>query len=154
MKADFFFAGVPSIEDKIEQEIRNTKVASAKVAFDTVRILGGLSLGSRTEKAIASMPFCWGISLPKSGSEWCWVRSRVEKRPARYRDPKPRNPKILEKNSKITSRAPTPNSLKRNSIFGAFLVFLSFFEEFGVGARGVVFECFSRIFGFRGFGSL
>ena len=37
MKADFFFAGAPTIENKIEQKIQNTKVASAKVAFDTVR---------------------------------------------------------------------------------------------------------------------
>ena len=35
-KADFFFAGAPTIENKIEQKIQNTKVASAKVAFDTV----------------------------------------------------------------------------------------------------------------------
>ena len=37
VKADFFSAGVPTIENKIEQRIQNTKVASAKVAFDTVR---------------------------------------------------------------------------------------------------------------------
>ena len=37
-KADFFFAGAPTIENKIEQTIQNTKVASAKVAFDTVRL--------------------------------------------------------------------------------------------------------------------
>ena len=37
VKADFFFAGAPTIENKIEQKIQNTKVASAKVAFDTVR---------------------------------------------------------------------------------------------------------------------
>ena len=36
-KADFFFAGAPTIENKIEQKTQNTKVASAKVAFDTVR---------------------------------------------------------------------------------------------------------------------
>ena len=36
VKADFFFAGVSTIENKIEQNIQNTKVASAKVAFDTV----------------------------------------------------------------------------------------------------------------------
>ena len=35
-KADFFFAGAPTIENKIEQKIQNTKVASTKVAFDTV----------------------------------------------------------------------------------------------------------------------
>ena len=34
------FAGVPTIEKKIEQKILNTKVASAKVAFDTVRKKG------------------------------------------------------------------------------------------------------------------
>ena len=37
VKADFFFVGAPTIENKIEQKIQNTKVASAKVAFDTVR---------------------------------------------------------------------------------------------------------------------
>ena len=37
VKADFFFAGVPTIENEIELKIQNTKVASAKVAFDTVR---------------------------------------------------------------------------------------------------------------------
>ena len=44
VKADFFFAGVPTIENKIEQKIQNTKVASAKVAFDTVRVLRKISL--------------------------------------------------------------------------------------------------------------
>ena len=39
VKADFFSAGVPTIENKIGQKIQNTKVASAKVAFDTVRLL-------------------------------------------------------------------------------------------------------------------
>ena len=39
VKADFFFAGAPTIENKIEQKIQNTKVASAKVAFDTVRFI-------------------------------------------------------------------------------------------------------------------
>ena len=33
-KADFFFAGAPTIENKIEQKTQNAKVASAKVAFD------------------------------------------------------------------------------------------------------------------------
>ena len=37
VKADFFFAGVPTTEEKIEQQIQNAKVASAGVAFDTVR---------------------------------------------------------------------------------------------------------------------
>ena len=41
VKADFFFAGVPTIENKIEQKTQKTllmsKVASAKVAFDTVK---------------------------------------------------------------------------------------------------------------------
>ena len=32
-----FFAGAPTIENKIELKIQNTKVASTKVAFDTVR---------------------------------------------------------------------------------------------------------------------
>ena len=36
-KADFFFAGAPTIKNKFEKQIQNTKVASAKVAFDTVR---------------------------------------------------------------------------------------------------------------------
>ena len=41
VKAGFFFsAGVPTIENRIEQKIQNTKVASAKVAFDTVPING------------------------------------------------------------------------------------------------------------------
>ena len=39
VKADFFFARAPLIENKIEQRIQNTKVASAKVAFDTVQLL-------------------------------------------------------------------------------------------------------------------
>ena len=34
-------------------------------------------------------------------------KSSVEKRAANYRDPKPRNPKLLEKNSKITPRTLT-----------------------------------------------
>ena len=38
----------------------------------------------------------------------------VEKCPASHRDPKPGNPKLLEKNSKITPRAPTPKSLNEN----------------------------------------
>ena len=38
-KADFLFAGAPTIENKIEQQIQNTKVASARVAFDTVRTM-------------------------------------------------------------------------------------------------------------------
>ena len=42
VKADFFFAGIPTVENKIEQNIQNTKVASAKVAFDTVRLFGRL----------------------------------------------------------------------------------------------------------------
>ena len=41
-KADFFFAGAPAIENRIEQKIQNTKVASAKVAFDTVQDRGEL----------------------------------------------------------------------------------------------------------------
>ena len=39
-KADFFFADAPTIENIMEQKIQNTKVASAKVAFDTVRYFG------------------------------------------------------------------------------------------------------------------
>ena len=92
----------------------------------------------------------------------------IAKRPASYRDPKPRNPKLLEKNSKITPRAPTPNSLKKNSkntkntrktlekyCFRVFLVFFEFFSRnLGSGPGGVIFEFFSRSFGFRGFGSL
>ena len=38
VKADFFFTGVPPSDNKIEQKIHNTKVASAEVAFYTVRI--------------------------------------------------------------------------------------------------------------------
>ena len=37
-ESGFLFAGAPTIKNKIEQKIHNTKVASAKVAFDTVRI--------------------------------------------------------------------------------------------------------------------
>ena len=37
-----FLADALTIENEIEQSIPNTKVASAKVAFDTVRNLGGL----------------------------------------------------------------------------------------------------------------
>ena len=36
-KPDFFYAGAPTIENKIERKTQNTKVASAKVAFDTVQ---------------------------------------------------------------------------------------------------------------------
>ena len=43
VKADFFFAGAPTIENKIEQKHQDTKVASAKVAFDTVWDLGLVS---------------------------------------------------------------------------------------------------------------
>ena len=35
-----FFAGAPTIGNKIEFKIQNTKVASPKVAFDTVRLRG------------------------------------------------------------------------------------------------------------------
>ena len=35
-KADYFSAAAPTIGNKIEQTIQNTKVASTKVAFDTV----------------------------------------------------------------------------------------------------------------------
>ena len=34
---DLFFDAAPTIENKTEQTIQNTKVASAKVAFDTLR---------------------------------------------------------------------------------------------------------------------
>ena len=43
-KSDFFFAGAPTIENEIEPKTQNTKVASAKVAFDTVRISGTLTI--------------------------------------------------------------------------------------------------------------
>ena len=33
-----FFVGAPTIENKIEFKIQNTKVVSAKVPFDTVRL--------------------------------------------------------------------------------------------------------------------
>ena len=39
-----------------------------------------------------------------------------EKRPASYRDPKPRNPKLLKKSSKITPRAPTPKILQTKNL--------------------------------------
>ena len=72
-------------------------------------------------------------------------RKKTRKLPPR---PQPRTPwKKLNKYSKYP----------KNTIFRAFLVFIYirlFFNEFGVGARGVIFEFFSRSFGFRGFGAL
>ena len=84
-----------------------------------------------------------------------WAR-RVAKRRASYRDPKPRNPKLLEKNSEITPPDPDPKLQKKNIYKKKYqkCPFLVFFKEFGVGVRGVIFEFFSRSFGFRGFGSL
>ena len=38
-ESDFLYAGAPTIENKIELKIQNTKVASAKVAFDIVRLI-------------------------------------------------------------------------------------------------------------------
>ena len=60
MKVDFFFACAPTIENEIEQEIQDTKVASAKVAFDTVREIRtesprtgpGTRFGLSTEKGL------------------------------------------------------------------------------------------------------
>ena len=70
----------------------------------------------------------------------------LRKRPASYRDLKPRNPKLLEENSKITPQAPDPNSLKKELkntkntqtilFSGIFPYFLRFFEEFGVRGPG------------------
>ena len=40
-KADFFFASAPTIENKIEQKTQNTRVVSAKVAFDIVEMKAG-----------------------------------------------------------------------------------------------------------------
>ena len=89
--------------------------------------------------------------------------SSLAKRLASYRDPKPRNPKILKKNSKITPD-PDPKFLEKNSkntkvtqkiLFSCiFSIFEFFFRNLGSGPGGVIFDFFSRIFGFRGFGSL
>ena len=43
VRAHFLFAGAPTIENKIEQQVQNTKVASAKVAFDTAMTFRCLS---------------------------------------------------------------------------------------------------------------
>ena len=85
----------------------------------------------------------------------------IAKRPARDRDPKRRNPKLLVKNSKITPLTPTPNSLKktrkyskysRNTMFVVCLVFFGvFFKEFGVGAWGATFGDFFEEFQVSGF---
>ena len=40
VRCNLFFAGAPTIENKIEFKIQSTKVASAKVALDTVRVEG------------------------------------------------------------------------------------------------------------------
>ena len=37
VKADFFFAGAPPIENKVEQKIQTLRWRLAKVAFDTVQ---------------------------------------------------------------------------------------------------------------------
>ena len=51
-------------------------------------------------------------------------------------------------------RKKTQKLLKKYYFSGIFSIFLVFFKEFRVGVRGVIFEFFSRSFGFRGFGSL
>ena len=65
VKADFFFTGVPTIENKIEQKIQNTKVASATIVHktDTCRknCLGELISAYITEGAPKKM--VWGINL-------------------------------------------------------------------------------------------
>ena len=48
-KADFFFAGAPTIRNKIEQKLQNTKMASTKVAFDTVSNIEKIKLSIRNE---------------------------------------------------------------------------------------------------------
>ena len=55
-KADFFFAGAPTIENKIEQKFQNTKAAFAKAAFDTLR--SNVTIGQA----------CYGIAGPPRGS--------------------------------------------------------------------------------------
>ena len=68
-------------------------------------------------------------------------RKKLKKLP-----PGPR-PQILKKAQK-TLKAP------ENSILCVILVCLSFFQGIWGRGPGVIFEFFSRIFGFRGFGSL
>ena len=48
----------------------------------------------------------------------------------------------------------TKKHSKINYFSGIFSIFRVFSKEFGVGVRGVIFEFFSRNFGFRGFGFL
>ena len=48
-------------------------------------------------------------SFPPEPSFTARKQSQLEKRPASYRDPKPQNPKFLEKKLKITPRAPGGN---------------------------------------------
>ena len=71
VKADFLFAGAPTIENKIEQPIQNTKVASAKVAFDTVRefccvFLGGFLKSNFKFKALRWRLLRWRLTLSDS----------------------------------------------------------------------------------------
>ena len=56
VRTHFIFAGAPTIKNKIEQNIQNTQVASAKVALDTVRefcLDHGLSFGLQSQKHCA-----------------------------------------------------------------------------------------------------
>ena len=63
-KANFFFAGVPIIENKVEQKIQNTKVASAVVAFDTVRTVEEASLYATDKDLTCAFSDTVGTGLP------------------------------------------------------------------------------------------
>ena len=72
-----------------------------------------------------------------------WTRKgpRVAKRPASYRDPKPRNPKLLEKNSKITPPGPDPKFLENKTqkivnILKKYSLFEFFSRSLGSGRGG------------------
>ena len=47
-----FSTGAPTIEIKIEQRVQNTKVASAKVAFDTVREKARIRAGKKARTSM------------------------------------------------------------------------------------------------------
>ena len=71
-KPDFFFAGAPTIENKIEQKTQNTKVPSAKVAFDTLPRYG---LSRRGQ--IASIQWMGWPELQRYASTLCtWLQSK------------------------------------------------------------------------------
>ena len=86
--------------------------------------------------------------------------SKVEKRLTSYRDSGPRAPKFLEKKKQLFFPGPNPKFLKKfkkilkkpettfSQVFsGAFLYFLSFLKECGVGPWGGIFRFFRGISG-------